>query len=217
MTQDIVYQMFDGEGNSSVSGRYTVREYAEYIIRNHNSYSENDVAFAKALLNYGAAAQEYWNVSEDAPANNSMSEEDKLTNVLDASVLESYKATAASNEQLGKFSGYSLTLKSETTLKAYFEPAAGVDVNNLVFKADGETVTPVKSGKGYVLSVENIKAWDLNKNYKFTASDGNTILEFSCSALSYGYSVLRGDYEEELDMLISALYDYCMKSECYAN
>jgi len=217
MTQEIKAQMFDGSGNSSKEYSYTVRDYAEFIIDNPTKYSSGDVEFAKAMLNYGACAQTYWNVETADLANKNLNEADCQIAALSATDLEGYKKSATSNE-LGTFEGFSLVLKSETTLKAYFKPADGVNVNNLTFTAGGKTVTPASSGKYYVLSVENIKAWDLDEDYTFTASDGNATLEFSCSALSYGYSVLnKSEYntDESLVQLISALYAYQQKSGIY--
>lgn len=217
MTQEIKAQMFDGSGNSSKEYSYTVRDYAEFIIDNPTKYSSGDVEFAKAMLNYGACAQTYWNVETADLANKNLNEADRQIAALSATDLEGYKKSATSNE-LGTFEGFSLVLKSETTLKAYFKPANGVNVNNLTFTAGGNTVTPASSGKYYVLSVENIKAWDLDEDYTFTASDGNATLKFSCSALSYGYSVLnKSEYntDESLVQLISALYAYQQKSGIY--
>ena len=219
MAQSIKAQMFDGNGNGGKEYSYTVRDYAEYIINNTASYSTDDVAFAKALLNYGACSQTYFEVETGNLANKNLDEADQTVTTLIASDLETYKVSATSNE-LGTFAGYSLTLKSETTLKAYFKPAEGVDVSNLTFTANGQTVTPTKSGDYYVLSLENIKAWDLDTSYAFKVSNGSVELEFSCSALSYGYSVLNkgnSTYPDTLIQLISALRVYQQKSEVYVS
>ncbi|MBQ3544631.1 MAG: hypothetical protein IJA34_06565 [Lachnospiraceae bacterium] len=219
MAQSIKAQMFDGNGNGGKEYSYTVRDYAEYIINNTASYSTDGVAFAKALLNYGACSQTYFEVETGNLANKNLDAADQTVTTLIASDLETYKVSATSNE-LGTFAGYSLTLKSETTLKAYFKPAEGVDVSNLTFTANGQTVTPTKSGDYYVLSLENIKAWDLDTSYAFKVSNGSVELEFSCSALSYGYSVLNkgnSTYPDTLIQLISALRVYQQKSEVYVS
>ena len=216
MTQQVKAQMFDGNGNSTHEYSYTVRDYAEYILRNPKYYYEEDVMFAKAILNYGACAQEYWNTEKEDLANKNLNESDRVINTLTASDLESYEVSKVTNKS-GSFEGYSLVLKSETTLKAYYKPAEGTDINNLTFKANGQTVTPVKSGEYYILSVENIKAWDLDTNYKFEVYDGDETLEFSFSAMSYCYSVLKNSesYTDSLIQLISALRIYQQRSEVY--
>ena len=218
MTKPIKAQMFDVNGNSGTENRYTVRDYGEYIINHPDSYEEKDVTFAKALLNYGAYSQAYFKVAVDDLANTSLDEAEKNVDEVTADSLASYKAVSVSNA-FGTFAGYSLTLKSETTLKVYFEPAADVDVSSLTFTAAGQTVTPVESGQYYVLSVENIKAWNLDTPYDFSASNGSETLNFSCSAMSYAYSVLlhSESYDSTLVKLISALRIYQQKAEVYGN
>lgn len=219
MTRSIKAQMFDGSGNTGTAYSYTVRDYAEYIIENATNYSSNDVDFAKAMLNYGACAQNYFEVATDELANKNLAEEDQAVETLTAESLTPYRVSATSNE-LGTFAGFSLVLKSETTLKAYFKPADEMDVNRLTFTVNEQVITPVQSGAYYVLSLENIKAWDLDTSYIFKVSDGSTELEFACSALSYGYSVLnKGNsvYPDSLIQLISALRVYQQKSEVYVS
>ena len=218
MTKPIKAQMFDGNGNSGTEYSYTVRDYGKYIIDHPTSYEEKDVAFAKALLNYGAYSQAYFKVAVDDLANTSLDEAEKNVTDVTAESLAGYKAVSVSNA-FGTFAGYSLTLKSETTLKVYFEPAADVDVSSLTFTAAGQTVTPVISGQYYVLSVENIKAWNLDTPYDFSVSNGSETLNFSCSAMSYAYSVLlhSESYDSTLVKLISALRIYQQKAEVYGN
>lgn len=216
MTQQINAQMYDSSGNSTKEYSYTVRDYARYIIEHPKSYTENDVIFAKAMLNYGACAQTYWDIATDNLANKDLDDADRIIPELTASDLEVYKASKVSNDT-GTFEGYSLTLKSETTLKVYYKPALGTDINNLTFKANGQNVKPVLSGEYYTISVENIKAWDLDTDYSFEVYDVNETLSFSCSALSYCYSVLNNSqaYPDSMIQLISALCTYQQKSEIY--
>ena len=219
MAGDIKAQMFDGNGKSGAEYSYSVRDYAEYIIENAASYTSDDVAFVKALLNYGACSQTYFEKTTDDLANKNLAVADQTVETLSADSLSSYKAETVSNE-LGIFDQYNLVLNSETTLKAYFKPADGVEISSLTFSVDGQTVTPVQSGEYYVLSMENIKAWDLDTNYTFKVSAGSTALEFSCSTLAYGYSVLdKGNsvYSDKLIQLISALRVYQQKAEVYAS
>ena len=56
MTQDIKAQMFDGNGKCGKEYTYTVRDYAQYIIKNYSSYVDA-YPFAVAMLNYGASSQ----------------------------------------------------------------------------------------------------------------------------------------------------------------
>lgn len=221
MTQAIKAQMFDRNGNSGTQYSYTVRDYAQYIIAHgtESGYTEGDVAFAKALLNYGAYAQQYFQVTMDDLANRNLNEAEQNVSDVTAESLLAYKVAVAKHERLGKFAGYSLKLQSETTLQVYFKPAEEIDDKKLIFTAAGQNVTPVRSGEYYVLTVDNIKAWELDKPYSFTVSDGENNLHFSCSALAYAYSVLNHSdvYDSHLVQLIRALRVYQQKAETYAS
>ena len=216
MTDEIKAQITDGNGKSGTEYTYTVREYAEYIINNADSYTEDDVAFVKSMLNYGAASQNFFKNNTDDLANKNLSAEEQVIAELEAADLDEYISYAVSNE-IGTFAGYSLVLESETVLKAYFKPTEGIDMNNITFTINGNDAEAVKSGDYYVLSAENIKAWDLDTMYVFRAVCGETELEFKASVMSYAYSVLNaGDvYSAELRQLVCALREYQQKSEVY--
>ena len=63
-----VYNIYKN-GTASASSEYTVKEYAEAVIAGNNTEAEKNVA--KAMLNYGAAAQVYfgYNTEKLASAN----------------------------------------------------------------------------------------------------------------------------------------------------
>lgn len=216
MTQQIKAQMFDGNGNSGAEYSYTVRDYAEYIINHTDSYSEGDVAFATAFLNYGTASQKLFGSRTDDLANKNLSADQKVIPELEAKKLEGY-ISYATNSELGTFAGYNLVLESETTLKAYFKPQADIDANALSFTINGKPATVERSGEYYVLCAENIKAWNLDEQYTFKATDGKNELHFKASAMSYVYSVLNAEnsYSKELVQLVCALREYQLRSEIY--
>jgi len=66
MTEDITLQLLLG-GMECEPVSYTVRAYAETIIE--GEYAEEVKALVKHMLNYGAAAQTYFGVNTDKPAN----------------------------------------------------------------------------------------------------------------------------------------------------
>ena len=76
MTQDIKAQMFDGNGKCGKEYTYTVRDYAQYIIKNYSSYVDA-YPFAVAMLNYGASSQKYFNKAVDDLANKNLSSYDQ--------------------------------------------------------------------------------------------------------------------------------------------
>lgn len=217
MTQEIKAQMFDGNGKGGTEYTYTVRDYAEYIIANTDSYREGDVAFAKALLNYGSASQIFFESNIDDLANKNLSAEDQVITEFEASELAGFTSKATSYDKFGTFAGCSLVLESETTLKAYFKASDQAYANNIKFTINGEIVEAVQYDDYYVLSVENIKAWELDSMYVFEAKTVNAEVYFVAGAMSYAYCVLNaGDtYSDELKQLVCALYEYQLKSEIY--
>ena len=222
MTGSIKAQMFDGNGNPGKEYTYTVRDYAEYLI-NHPDLYPDAIPFAKAMLNYGACSQLYFNVAVDNLANSNLPVDDQR--VLDPDTymdLHQFKTSYNKNEVLGKFAGISLVLKSETTLNIFYEPEDGVDIGKLSFMVDGKSVKPEKRGSYYVLSLSNIKANALDKFKTFVVTDGTNILTGDYCAMMYCYQVLNassGTYADDLVMLIKAFcqYAYSAESACKNN
>ena len=221
MTQDIKAQMFDGNGNCGKEYTYTVRDYAQYIIKNSSSYVDA-YPFAVAMLNYGACSQKYFNKAVDDLANRSLNDaEQKISDRFDG-YINGFVAKKAENDVLGQFAGLSMVLKSETTLNIFYEPKEGIDVSKLKFLVDGKEITPVKRGQYYILSLKNIKANELGNSKTFTVTDGTNTLSGEYSAMMYCYQVLQakeGTYADDLVTLVKAFSDYAYraKSVCGSN
>ena len=221
MTQDIKAQMFDGNGNCGKEYTYTVRDYAQYIIKNSSSYVDA-YPFAVAMLNYGACSQKYFNKAVDELANKYLN--DNELEILDRfeGYIDNFVANKAENKVLGQFAGLSMVLKSETTLNIFYEPKEGIDVSKLNFIVDGKEITPVKRGQYYILSLENIKANELENSKTFTVTDGTNTLSGEYCAMMYCYQVLQakeGTYADDLLTLLKAFSDYAYsaKSVCGSN
>lgn len=218
MTGEIKAQIIVDEETKSTEYTYTVRDYAEYIINHPDKYTEGDVAFAEAMLNYGANSQLLFGTDIENLANASLDEKDKDVSGVTAESLSAYKVTSVGNDVLGSFVGSNLVLDSETTLKVYFRPAETILSENLTFTIDGQSADAVKSGAYYVISIENIKAYDLDKSYMLKVTDNNgSELTFSTNAMAYCYNVLSSnEYSQELRNLVAALRIYNEASEIYA-
>ena len=221
MTQDIKAQMFDGNGKCGKEYTYTVRDYAQYIIKNYSSYVDA-YPFAVAMLNYGASSQKYFNKAVDDLANKNLSSYDQEIPNLFNGYINGFVAKKAENGVLGQFAGLSMVLKSETTLNLFYEPKEGVDVSKLKFLVDGKEITPVKRGQYYILSLENIRANELGNSKTFTVTDGTNTLSGEYCALMYCYQVLQaqeGTYEDALVTLVKAFsnYAYTAQSVCKSN
>ena len=87
---------------------------------------------------------------------------------------------------------------------------------------DGKEITPVKRGQYYILSLENIRANELENSKTFTVTDGTNTLSGEYCAMMYCYQVLHaaeGTYEDDLVTLVKAFsaYAYDAKSVCRSN
>ena len=221
MTQDIKAQMFDGNGKCGKEYTYTVRDYAQYLI-NHVDLYVDAVPFAMAMLNYGACSQKYFNKAVDDLANKYLTEEEQEIPDRFDGYINGFVAEKAENDVLGQFAGLSMVLKSETTLNIFYEPKEGVDVSKLTFSVDGKEITPVKRGQYYILSLENIKANELENLKTFTVTDGTNTLTGDYCAMMYCYQVLQakeGTYADDLVTLVKAFSDYAYtaQSVCGSN
>ena len=220
MTQDIKAQMFDGNGNYGKEYTYTVRDYAQYIIENGSLYVEA-IPFVMTMLDYGACSQKYFKEAVDDLANKESNPSNDISGI-DSDYMDDFAAKKAEDDVLGQFAGFSMVLKSETTLNIFYEPKEGIDVSKLTFSVDGKEITPVKRGQYYILSLENIRANELENSKTFTVTDGTNTLSGDYCAMMYCYQVLHaaeGTYEDDLVTLVKAFsaYAYNAKSVCRSN
>jgi len=220
ITQDIKAQMFDGNGNCGKEYTYTVRDYAQYIIENGSLYVEA-ISFVATMLDYGACSQKYFKVAVDDLANKELNPSNDISG-MDSDYMDDFAAKKAEDDVLGQFAGFSMVLKSETTLNIFYEPKEGIDVSKLTFSVDGKEITPVKRGQYYILSLENIRANELENSKTFTVTDGTNTLSGEYCAMMYCYQVLHaaeGTYEDDLVTLVKAFsaYAYDAKSVCRSN
>ena len=221
MTQDIKAQMFDGNGKCGKEYTYTVRDYAQYLI-DHVDLYQDAYPFAVAMLNYGACSQKYFNKAVDELANKYLNDDELEIPDRFEGYIDNFVANKAENKVLGQFAGFSMVLKSETTLNIFYEPKEGIDVSKLTFSVDGKEITPVKRGQYYILSLENIRANELENSKTFTVTDGTNTLSGDYCAMMYCYQVLHaaeGTYEDDLVTLVKAFsaYAYNAKSVCRSN
>ena len=210
--------------SSTVNG--VVKEYASYritdyakAILNSDQYSTVAKDAVKAMLNYGASSQVYFNYKQDALANAILPEQDRVVNVEDR-VFDSYNTSITGATAGLEYYGSSLLLTSATKISHYFTLAEGASISDYTFSIEGTKVEPAKAKKGtnrYYVDVENIYAKNLDKDYTVTITKGNETITVTGSALSYGKAIIKGQYEDNLKDVVRAMYAYYMSAEAYAN
>ena len=168
MTEAITAQMYLSDGNAvGEAYTYTVRDYAIYILNHSSNYSAATVTLVKSMLNYGAAAQIYFNYNTSDLANSVVTDSNKPSMTKGAYTPVSMDTIAyrgydndhfvftAGDVTLAKVS---LSLKSTLTLKLYFSNVP----EGAVFKYQGKEMTTTNSGSYKVITIEGINPYDIN-------------------------------------------------------
>ncbi len=190
----------------SQSFTYSVKEYAEYMLADTDTYyAECDIV--RSMLNYGAAAQEYFGYNTDNLANSSFTEDEKMTEEVDFS---DYAFVISEEDENVTYYGSSLSLESEVAIKHYFIVDKGIDVSALNVMVNGKKAELTKSGNMYVLKIADIPAQDIYDAYEVVV--GDITLEYSVA--SYGeIAQLAG--KTEIMKVMNALGTYSQYAQWY--
>ncbi len=198
------------DGVKSQEYDYSVKQYAESVLA--QTVDENVQKLVKAMLNYGAYAQKYFNYNTGNPANAGLETTDQgLLGEVAAENFEVYKCQPLQSSNVIAMENISLVLKSETTLRLYFTCASGVTAD--ILEVTSSTCTPVirqTEGGNYYIAIENIAAGSLDDMHTITVKNTVTGETDTCtvSALTYGYYALTGSTKETLHNLVKSLYLY---------
>ena len=209
MTSQIKAQIIDA-GMHGTEYTYSVKDYADYLLEHADEREDlaKAVPLVKAMLNYGARAQIYFDKNPADLANASLSEEEKALGEVTVTAPES----AIDLPDGVSFEGATLSLKSETTLSLYFESA-----KTLTFECEGKNVETVTSGKYQIARIRGIKAKELKKTFTLTVKDGEEIIgTITYSPMTYCSNVLSdGTQSEALQNVCKALYLYAKAADSY--
>ena len=159
---------YNGEKMDTVT--YSIRSYASTIIANANGlYTDEQISAAKAMLNYGAWAQNYFGYNTGDLANNVLDAGDQLTDTAAALAqvqnIAQYKATVTN--KLDSFIGYTLLLKDVTGLRLYFSEQVTVMVDGVAKVAE---IDPQNNSRYYV-EIEGVNADELDTTMTITCGD----------------------------------------------
>ncbi|MBP5417900.1 MAG: leucine-rich repeat domain-containing protein [Clostridiales bacterium] len=218
MTSTITAQMIDGEAGGQ-KYEYSVAQYAKYILDHQDRYGRAQ-RLVKAMLNYGAASQRYFNYNTATLADSFLSEEDRTPDYLASSNavrFYNYTGNGKVNDDISLYM-VNLVLKSEITMNLYF---TGVP-DGAVFKLGDKTLPAKKSGEYTIVSIRNIPIQKLNDPYEITvSSSGSSLGSITYSPMNYCYNVIVRETSETrteaLKKLVSSLYFYNLIADDYAS
>lgn len=221
MTATITAQMFDGSENGGAIYTYTVKDYADYILSHTESYSANAVALVKAMLNYGAYSQVYFNHNTGKLANKDLTSAEKTLTEITSATLSTYVSSYTMDTNYTGSTAYygsSLVLKSGTDIKHYFRPAE-VSGSYTCKDSGGNSYDVAVSGSYIYIRVPNIPAHKLGEALTLTLYENGTPVGTisNYSPMSYAYAVLNaypttGSEKDTLRNVVIALYHYYTKA-----
>lgn len=215
-------QMNDGikaqvvaNGKTGETYEYKVKNYADKIIENTEDKDtfKKAAPMVKAMLNYGAYSQIYFNNNVDELANSGV-EDTVHTATVDTSNVEKF---VSPKQDIGiQYYASSLILKSETSIRHYFTYDSALmsleDINSMYeFRFDGTVVTPQIKNGYIIIQKDDVEAANLDQAYDVVVTNKQTgeKIEFSYSALQYAKSILDGSgYAEALVNVVKALWLY---------
>jgi len=208
MTKTISAQVVTSDYESEVY-EYSVLEYADYILTEAEAGNETYTAAAplvKAMLNYGAYAQQFFGYNTENLANDILEDAEK---VLEENVdLSEFSHILTDNDENVDYYGSKLTLESETAIKHYFKVKNEAEIP--VFYVNGtETEVDKKDGL-YEVIIKDIPAQSHGDKYVVTAGE----LSLDYNVLSYGNLALNSN-DENLKNVIRALYAYSLAAKEY--
>ena len=198
MTDEITISVVSGDLASSEM-TYTIRQYAKQILG--GEYKETTKALVKAMLNYGAMAQNYFGYNASDLANKDY----EIENAVEIPAVDTSNMVSGSVDGI-RFYGASLVFESKVAVRFYF--AVTGDINSYSFSTGDAPV--LKDGLYYV-EVADINPQDYAKAIALTVNDVMTI---TYSPLTY-ISRKANSENANLVNLVKAMYQYHLAAVAY--
>lgn len=173
---------------------YSVKQYANGILT--GNYDAETKALVRAMLNYGAAAQKFFDYNADDLAGTPVAD----TTALKAAVAPEIEVV----DEAGSFIGASLLLEGTMTLRFYF--AGTVDSATV----DGEAAVVNGDSAKYCYVDVKVAPDNIDKAYEVAA--GDTTVKYS--VLNY---LQRNADEAELSEMVASIYAYGVAADSYVN
>ena len=199
----------------------SIREYANKILAHSDDAATEEIYAShrdamKAILNYGAMAQERFEIAESELANEGIYS--RGTNPIDTLVIGSVNATTSS--QTGSALSYSdrvIFLESNISLRINFTYTGSAPLNATVSRTDSGASSPaysvadtVRREEGtntYYVEIFNIPTTYYNSEYKVTITDGSNSVTVKTSILDCVNQLSKSSSEQDVNVALS-IYNY---------
>ncbi len=208
MKDEIQVTVYDGNGTAGTTFTYCVHQYADYILR--NSTDEALKTLVKHMLNYGAAAQSYFDHNAEDLVN-----EDVSVTLVDPENINT-PATETGTIDGIEFYGASLVAREKVHIRYYFTVADTVE--QAAFTCNGEPLKVYKYNDLYYVQVPGLNPAEYDDVITVTVTSGENTYTVSYSVMQYIQRVYHRDTTEEgLKALVKAMYNYHLAAEAYPN
>lgn len=208
---------------------YSVKKYADYILEHETQYADS-INVIKAMLNYGAAAQQVFEYHTDELVNEKMTSEDKDIKRADFSD-HRYSYEKDSSVTGISYYGSALSLESGTDIINYFTLQSGYNIDDYSFSViidGGEEIdiqpmqSKINQKMYYCAVISDIKGQNLNQTIVTVIrnkSDKNANgIRLSYNAFSYGQALNESESpDENLVKVMNALYYYWKEAKAFVD
>lgn len=196
----IVVQLHDGDAQGE-EHTYNAVDYAHYIL--DGAYSANTKSMVKAMLDYGAAAQYYFDYNTENPANYGLETEET------ADIPEVTSTMVTGNVDGIRFYGASLVFASKVAVRYYF--VVDGDISSYTFGG----YEAVKSDELYYVEIPDINPQDYTEDIVLSVSDGSNTMDITYSPLCYISRMYYKNTNALLTDLVEAMYIYGLAAQTY--
>ncbi len=167
---------------------------------------KDDTDYAKALLNYCAAAQTYFGYKTDALVNAGLD-----YTATDVTADDLAKATTVGSVTGFGYKQYKVAFDATFTLRHEFTLEG--DLEGYTVTVNGEKAEVVKNGSSYYVDITGITAADLDKAFELVITKGEETRTVTASVHSYFRTALKkGESYANLAELVKAAYDLGIKA-----
>ena len=196
------------QGGVDVQNSSSVREYALAIL--NGDYPDYTKTMVERMLNYGAAAQNYFgvNIGNLANAGHEISYEAQLP--------EGYEDVSISGQISGvRIVGATLVFKSKITLRYIFEADS---MEGVTFTANGRTYTAVEKNGQFYVDIPGINPQEYADIVVLSAVKGEESLTVSYSPMHYIVRMSKKtNTTEPMKALLNAMYGYKEAAVAYVS